>query len=268
MPSADLPDERSRYEETLPERPRELPETAEGEAAPQTHREKALLRRVALLEARIAELERTNRELLCERSALDERLLETANASVQTEAERYALERSNERLSVLASTDGLTGLLNRRAFQRRLEEELGRARRESADLSLALVDIDRFKEYNDANGHLAGDAALRTVAAALASTARAGDAVARFGGEEFALLLPGAGPDAAFQVAERLRRQVGRTVLNAGSVTVSVGVATLGPSMDREDLVGAADGALYASKRAGRDRTTSARPQESCRAEG
>ena len=196
--------------------------------------------------------------VLCfvERGRADARRIEERESEVRRV--NASLQAANERLSSLATMDGLTEVLNHRAFQDRLEEEIARAHRSGLPLSVVLLDVDRFKAFNDDHGHQAGDAVLRGVAAALCGTARTIDTVARYGGEEFAVVLPGAEVGAAFAAAERLRRAIEAMRPDAGSVTASLGVATLGPDMDRESLIGAADRALYRSKREGRNRTTSA----------
>ena len=153
----------------------------------------------------------------------------------------------------LANSDGLTGLANRRVFEAALEREVGRAERTGGCLSLAVVDVDHFKKYNDTHGHQAGDEILRQVAAALAGVARSVDLVARYGGEEFVVVLPDCPAEEAAAVAERLRHAVTR----AAGVTVSAGVATLPDNAgSAETLVRTADEALYESKEAGRDRVT------------
>jgi two-component system, cell cycle response regulator len=161
--------------------------------------------------------------------------------------------------------DGLTGLYNRHYFDDRLEAEFAYARRHAAPLTLLMLDIDLFKNINDTHGHQAGDAVLGTIGAALLSITRKEDVTARYGGEEFALLLRGVPADHALLGAERLRRSIESTPVSWKedrlNVTVSVGVATMGPDRSYSgpiELVAAADSALYAAKREGRNRVTSA----------
>jgi len=177
-------------------------------------------------------------------------------------AQRTAeLEESNRKLSAMASTDGLTGLANRRSFDEVLAREWARARRKREPLSLAMIDVDHFKPYNDRYGHQAGDDCLRQVAAVLGQAARRGtDLAARYGGEEFAFIAPGTATDAVLAIAEQLRAAVEELALPhekspLGHVTVSIGVAAMVPQ-DGEDadmLVRSADQALYRAKTQGRN---------------
>lgn len=168
------------------------------------------------------------------------------------------LEQANARLAALSSTDGLTGIANRRRFDEALEDAWRRARRDGDPLSLLMVDVDHFKPFNDTLGHQAGDECLKTVAQALRMhAARSNDVLARYGGEEFALLTP---MDAAHarRLGALLLESVRALALPhpAGQVTISVGVATLSPGdgLSAPDLVRLADEALYAAKRGGRNR--------------
>ncbi|HLA18564.1 MAG TPA: diguanylate cyclase [Dehalococcoidia bacterium] len=157
------------------------------------------------------------------------------------------------RLERLGVTDGLTGIYNRRFLDEMLPREVSRSQRSGAPLALLLIDIDRFKRFNDRHGHQAGDEALRGVARTLARHLRSIDFVARYGGEEFAVVLPGAGLEAALKTAERLRAAVQSAAIGDG-LTVSVGVAALPEAAgDESSLVAVADTALYAAKEAGRN---------------
>jgi diguanylate cyclase (GGDEF)-like protein len=163
------------------------------------------------------------------------------------------LEEANARLQRLSLLDPLTGIANRRRFDECLELEWRRGMRSGAPLSLLMIDVDRFKLFNDTHGHQAGDDVLRSVAAIMRECLhRAADIVARFGGEEFAVLLPETDAVQASRAAERLRERVAAHA----PVTVSIGVATM--SVDRtlvpSALIAAADEALYEAKRRGRDR--------------
>lgn len=168
-----------------------------------------------------------------------------------------------EKLAALATSDGLTGLANRRHFDDRLLEEWARAKRDGTPLSLLLIDVDQFKKFNDQYGHQAGDGCLRSLAKTLASEARRpADLAARYGGEEFVLLLPNTDADGCAQVGERIRTTVFELgMLHASNppsrrVTVSLGGAVNFPGTggSTEALIEAADRALYAAKDSGRDR--------------
>jgi len=169
------------------------------------------------------------------------------------------------RLETLATEDGLTGLANRRHFDERLQEEWARAYRDRSSLGLLMIDVDRFKAYNDEYGHPAGDACLRVVAQAIATEAqRAGDLAARYGGEEFAMLLPNTDAAGCARIGERIRKAIREAGLvhasnpASGFVTASLGGAVCRPALERTagvgTLVEAADQALYAAKEAGRNR--------------
>ena len=164
--------------------------------------------------------------------------------------------RQRELLRTQADTDDLTGLLNRRGFNRRLEALLHQARRTSAPLSLVELDLDHFKLVNDHHGHLAGDAALIAVAGALMRSVRQDEFVARLGGEEFAIILPNAGAAASLAIAERCRSCVAAEGYTGPPLTFSAGVASYPVHAgDADGLLVAVDSALYAAKSAGRDRT-------------
>jgi diguanylate cyclase (GGDEF)-like protein len=158
----------------------------------------------------------------------------------------------------MAETDPLTGLANRRTFDRVLERELSRARRGGGHLSLVMIDLDHFKAFNDAHGHQAGDELLRRVGRALLRSARLYDTVARYGGEEFAVILPATSWEDSASAATRLQVAVSR-VSSPSPVTASAGVATFPTGASgAATLIKAADEALYRSKRAGRNRVTRA----------
>ena len=172
------------------------------------------------------------------------------------------LEQANEKLLQLSELDPLTAIANRRRFEETLAREWRRATRDELPLSLIMIDIDYFKDFNDANGHQLGDECLRRVAGEIREAiTRPGDLVARYGGEEFAAILPSTPNHGACAVAELLRARVERMATRHGQspfgvVTISLGVATATPGeiFLPESLVAAADEALYRAKRAGRNR--------------
>ncbi|MBI4184049.1 MAG: diguanylate cyclase [Proteobacteria bacterium] len=178
------------------------------------------------------------------------------------------IAQDREVLEGLALRDPLTGLLNRRGFEARLAEEVGRCRRYGRPLSLAMLDLDHFKKVNDTYGHPVGDEVLAAVAARLTAGMRGNDIAARYGGEEFIVLLPETTAEAALTVAERLRRRLAETPVATAAgralpVTVSIGVAAFpGVGEGAEALIAAADRALYAAKEAGRNRVVRAGPAE------
>ena len=155
-----------------------------------------------------------------------------------------------------ALTDALTGCYNRRSFEMQLDKDLQMARRLHQPLSLLMLDLDRFKQLNDSVGHDAGDDALRRLADCFRQELRGVDSAARFGGDEFALILPQAYAEGALIVAERLRARIEQIeILGFGNMTASIGIATFPPHASaRAELVSAADAALYSAKRTGRNR--------------
>ena len=182
-------------------------------------------------------------------------------------SERKGLE---EKLSLLALTDGLTGLANRRAFDEAFGREWHRTLRESSQMSLLLLDLDHFKEFNDCYGHQVGDDCLRTVSNAIRAVVRAGDIASRYGGEEIAIILPSSGISGAFQTAEKVRCAIvalrlphEQNAAGNGWVSASIGLATAvardgGTMRMPEGLLSAADNALYKAKREGRNRIATA----------
>lgn len=171
--------------------------------------------------------------------------------------EQFELHKLVARLELQSLSDGLTGIWNRRGFDRRLREEWARHGRTQQSLGLLMFDVDKFKSFNDEFGHPQGDLALKQVASTVDATLRDTDFLARYGGEEFAVLLPNMQIDGAQMAAERIRAAVERAAWPARAVTVSVGVAALVPEGDfsRNTLLARADRALYEAKHAGRNCT-------------
>ncbi|HWC48456.1 MAG TPA: sensor domain-containing diguanylate cyclase [Solirubrobacterales bacterium] len=172
-----------------------------------------------------------------------------ARATDVTELKQIEGEREQllGKVQDMATHDSLTGLYNRRVLEEQLPREMARARRTGSPLCVALIDIDHFKAYNDAHGHLAGDEVLRECARAWDEALRGEDTIVRFGGEEFLVLLPDTAPEEAAEVVERLRE---RTPLGQ---TCSAGLASWDTVESADDLLGRADAALYLAKAGGRD---------------
>ena len=187
--------------------------------------------------------------------------LETATLLVQHAAALIDAAQTLRREQRAAATDALTGLLNRRGFEERLGEALALAERDSQPLAIVMMDCDGLKEINDRGGHEAGDRALQQLAACVREQKRSTDIAARYGGDEFVLLLPGETADAAAQIAERLRSAIESAPLAAGRITASFGVAAFPQDATCADtLFAAADSTLYRAKREGGNRTLIAVP--------
>lgn len=194
--------------------------------------------------------------------AFAEAVIGAAVAVVQRAQVIETTRADNVRLEHLATTDPLTGLLNRRALSERLTTEMERALRYDTSVALLLVDLDHFKRVNDMHGHLAGDGVLRVVAELLSDEARSSDIVARYGGEEFLVVLPETDDAGAAVLAERMRERVAGHAFRAWDdgrtlqLTASIGVATFPATRIEsvEDLFARADAALYRAKAEGRDR--------------
>jgi diguanylate cyclase (GGDEF)-like protein/PAS domain S-box-containing protein len=168
-----------------------------------------------------------------------------------------------EEIRYLSGHDPLTGLLNRRSMNEKLDEEDGRSARTGGDYSILMLDIDRFKNFNDAHGHECGDRVLKGVAEVMAKTVRSTDSVGRWGGEEFLILLPDTGIGGALELAEKIRRQVEENEVEYNGeklrVTVTAGVASRGDLAEKvEDCIRRADTALLEGKSAGRNRVVGA----------
>jgi len=169
---------------------------------------------------------------------------------------RLEAEAEAERARIVAETDQLTGVANRRRIMAELEQQIARARALGSDLTLAVLDIDHFKAINDRHGHLIGDAVLRAVACECAAMLRDQATFGRVGGEEFLAILPGIDAAAAETIAESLRERIARGIhgdCDLPDVTVSIGLAAFGPEMSLNELYHAADHALYAAKSQGRN---------------
>ncbi|HUH06065.1 MAG TPA: diguanylate cyclase [Kofleriaceae bacterium] len=206
-------------------------------------------------------LSNENRQLVSDLSAKNQALLEMNRELEAKVSERtHELAEANSRLAQLAVTDGLTGLYNHRHFHERLALEVERSLRNGLPLSLLMIDVDHFKNYNDHHGHPAGDEVLRQLSHLMTDGRRANDFCARYGGEEFAIVLVDTPKLTAAKLAERLRERVAghnfeyRRDQPGGALSISVGVATFPDDAgDSEVLVRAADSALYAAKHAGRN---------------
>jgi diguanylate cyclase (GGDEF)-like protein len=173
-----------------------------------------------------------------------------------------ALRSKNAELERLSVTDGLTGLTNHRALMQRLGDEAVRSRRTGRPFTLLMCDVDHFKDYNDAFGHPAGDAVLKSISDILLETTRAVDCAARYGGEEFAVILTETELSGAMEVAERIRKRVESTEFPSRRVTISIGVAECPrDAAEPGALVAVADQALYLAKNAGRNQVVQAKRQ-------
>lgn len=194
--------------------------------------------------------------------------VEEVNRTLQGELEHSArevkrLRKRLEHVQVAAETDPLTGVANRKRFDHRLKEAARTAVELGQPLSLLMVDIDQFRQFNEVHGHQLADEVLKLVARTVHDSVRPSDTAARYGGDEFAVILPKATHEQAINVGERIRGAIASrkiTVRNTGtvigSITLSIGVGTLKPGEPMEDLIKRADEALYASKRGGRNRVS------------
>jgi diguanylate cyclase (GGDEF)-like protein len=192
---------------------------------------------------------------------VDLSLLEIIGPQVALALERAEWQERATEFQLMSITDSLTGLPNRRYLEERLAEELNRSKRYDYPMSFLMIDIDDFKAYNDKNGHQAGDVALQITAHCLKGALRAVDIASRYGGEEFCFLLPQTGMAEAAVIADRIRHRVSTTEFPHGSaqplghVTISVGVSTITKNIDTsENIIAAADRALYQAKSHGKDR--------------
>lgn len=194
------------------------------------------------------------REQKCEMERGQKELIEANQSIIQSNAQ---LAEANRLLEAQATTDGLTGLKNHRAFQQRLTEEFDRSARYNFPLSLMMLDVDKFKQFNDTYGHPAGDEVLKRVAHILASSARTTDMVARYGGEEFVIVLSGTDIQGASEAGERVRSAIEHSLWEKRQITVSIGIASLRHgTKNKSMLIEEADKSLYISKEFGRNRVT------------
>jgi diguanylate cyclase (GGDEF)-like protein/PAS domain S-box-containing protein len=208
-----------------------------------------------------AEWEKTKRQLTEKLRERDQYARELQVMKDLFKERTREVEKMKEEAVLLSYTDDLTGIYNHRFFIQQLTLEVERQKRYSSPLSLLMIDIDYFKHYNDHNGHLAGDEALKAIALLIQRGVRQSDIVARYGGEEFAAILVNAGRQKALEIAERVRRIIEETPFPNEKeqpnrdLTVSIGVATFSTSIvTLTDLIREADHALYRAKRAGRNR--------------
>jgi diguanylate cyclase len=208
----------------------------------------------AMVESLTSATQRVQRE----NQTLEDKLADTT-------AEVTRLRENLEMVRRDAMTDGLTNLANRKAFDEALERALQGADAKGGPVTLAVIDIDHFKNFNDTWGHQTGDQVIRYVASVIARVGASPRTAARYGGEEFAIILPGEDARAALAVLEEIREEVGSRMLkrrstnqDLGAVTVSVGLAERLPGEPQASLIERADAALYGSKHAGRNRTTTA----------
>lgn len=200
---------------------------------------------------------RMRREMESLRGELEAALREVQNKNVQ-------LESSLKLLEEMAATDPLTGLYNRRHFSKVIEQLFAEANRYGQDLTCVMIDLDGYKQLNDKFGHQVGDKLLQVAGKAISANMRQMDVAARYGGDEFVLLLPHATADDAVEVADRIRQdfaQASKQVLQRDTgVTMSIGIGSVGETRPAhaDQLVAAADGALYQAKEQGRNRITKA----------
>ncbi|MDA8411886.1 MAG: sensor domain-containing diguanylate cyclase, partial [Treponema sp.] len=192
------------------------------------------------------------------RSSLFETMARQLGSIVRAAMLHAELERANARLDILASTDALTHLPNRRTALRVLEREISRAKRLGSKISVIMCDIDHFKLFNDRHGHDCGDYVLVQTATLIADSLRSTDLASRWGGEEFLLILGNADPEGVVGLAERIRKRVQAAVMEYEglrlSVTITLGVAISSPDLGGDAVIAKADEALYEGKRLGRNR--------------
>lgn len=199
------------------------------------------------------DLKKRNQELVTE--------LQNLNKNLESMVEQRTLELklANDRLAELAMTDSLTKVMNRRAFSKKLLEEIDRSGRYKHSMVVAMIDVDHFKHFNDSEGHLLGDEALKKMAQIFSGNLRKSDSLARYGGEEFVIMMPETKLASGVEICERLRAAVEAHHFQGqqreGFLTVSIGLCEFPVAGDSpEELLGAADKALYEAKQSGRNR--------------
>lgn len=188
---------------------------------------------------------------------VEDQILEIQDSNLALEIQSNALAEANTQLESLAFTDGLTGISNHRSFQEALARAFAEARTRQEPLALLLIDVDHFKQYNDAYGHPSGDIVLKRVASVIRDSCGSDSMAARYGGEEFAVICRRADAEHVAEIAERIRANVANTPWPERPVTISVGVAHMPDgASSASNVLAAADSALYTSKSSGRNRVT------------
>jgi diguanylate cyclase (GGDEF)-like protein len=193
-------------------------------------------------------------------------VLRLAHSRDELDAKNEALRGKNAELQKLSTTDSLTGLQNRHSLMRVLSREVERSQRHHHVFAVLMIDVDHFKKLNDAHGHLAGDQVLRGISRLLEQSTRSCDCAARYGGDEFVVVLPETDLATAVQVAERIRQRAGAvrpTITDdCWEVSLSIGVSMYPESaLDPDTLLREADAALYEAKRSGRNRVAASVPR-------
>ena len=216
-----------------------------------------VVERTAALTESNQRLNETQIEIAAQNQELQSMQIELEAQNDELTKTQKDLSEANEHLATLATTDGLTGIKNNRAFRDELHRQWQRVSRTGDPFSIILLDVDKFKQYNDTYGHPEGDAVLKSVANILSEVARASDIVARYGGEEFVIIAPETDATNAVTIAERFRAALEAASWPLRQVTASFGVSTSSPlTEDTAQLISQADSALYKSKEAGRNRVT------------
>lgn len=218
---------------------------------------------IAELSNILADIMQDTRLIQASAQRTHEELLTTRKQASEAEDRVKKLEQQLETVSELVREDQLTGALNRRGMEESLEREFKRTDRAQVLLSVALLDIDNFKQLNDTLGHQAGDEALRHLTRVIKETLRPSDSVARYGGEEFLIILPDTGIQEAMETIERLQRELTKKYFLHNNdrklITFSAGVALRTENEDKNDLIGRADKAMYQAKQTGKNRVIAAK---------